>query len=616
MSLSRAGDGEAMAVTGSVPSRFSKRIRQSTTPIDWAAKMQIGSRTKKRRPRRINLRQHIRIAMICRSLKPATVAMEASVDRKELESWLSDAGRGAPRNFRRNLEDWLSWMREGKRANTDAKGEDYREDIVSSKSWLRRDSHLPCAQHVDSHFIRASQWAVKSRKLFERSEIKNDESDYVLRPTATEPLHTNSSRNHSLVPVRIDIDIGGIHFVDAFLWRVDEHMCSPEVFAEKLVLDERLPQTFVDPIAASTRRQIFSHTQAIKMRRVDEKRSETLEFVRIICLDITIGRVVFHDQFEWDLSCDRNDPVEFARVLCKDLQLPGPFEAAIAHAIQEQLSRPCIADQDSLNVERFNVARVRLPPVQAAAGEKQKKSTAVVDKIDDLHGSSTTLGDSFTREPFRSVEESTFWCPIVAELSCPERDYLKVLDRPRAFSSRKDRGTAKENASSGDAEVRRSKGPMVLTWVAAPETKMPRQVHAFTVYLHEMREYLEETGMADHIKDTQQYIEGKWQKLPSAVHKHYSMVAAMRNAKKNDAWCRATREDGVFSWEEDEVDRKKLKGGGFLGDLLSKPSAPPYGFRMNHKVRNEASNLLYLSRVEERRESLSKRRRLEGDSGE
>lgn len=43
------------------------------------------------------------------------------------------------------------------------------------------------------------------------------------------------------------------------------------------------------------------------------------------------------DQFEWDISDNRNSPEEFAEVYCRDLGLSGEFKTAIVHSIREQV---------------------------------------------------------------------------------------------------------------------------------------------------------------------------------------------------------------------------------------------------------------------------------------
>ena len=38
-----------------------------------------------------------------------------------------------------------------------------------------------------------------------------------------------------MIPIRLDIDMQGRRLRDAFLWHKDESLCTPEIFAERLV---------------------------------------------------------------------------------------------------------------------------------------------------------------------------------------------------------------------------------------------------------------------------------------------------------------------------------------------------------------------------------------------
>ena len=60
----------------------------------------------------------------------------------------------------------------------------------------------------------------------------------------------------------------------------------------------------------------------------------------IIKLNIHVGNISLVDQFEWDLSDERNQPEEFAKKLCADLSLGGEFVTAIVYSIRGQVSQP------------------------------------------------------------------------------------------------------------------------------------------------------------------------------------------------------------------------------------------------------------------------------------
>ncbi|CAO3613901.1 unnamed protein product [Mucor fragilis] len=62
-----------------------------------------------------------------------------------------------------------------------------------------------------------------------------------------------------------------------------------------------------------------------------------VELRTLIQLDIIVGNRILNDQFEWDITCEKNSPESFAETMTIDLGLGGEFKTAIAHAIREQV---------------------------------------------------------------------------------------------------------------------------------------------------------------------------------------------------------------------------------------------------------------------------------------
>lgn len=58
----------------------------------------------------------------------------------------------------------------------------------------------------------------------------------------------------------------------------------------------------------------------------------------LLKLNIHVGNQSLVDQFEWDMSEERNSPEWFAQKLCAELGLGGEFVAAISYSIRGQLS--------------------------------------------------------------------------------------------------------------------------------------------------------------------------------------------------------------------------------------------------------------------------------------
>eukprot|EP00940_MAST-03C_sp_MAST-3C-sp2_P000390 g390.t1 len=559
--------------------RTSKRRRSSSKLPTRKTCEALSGRAMKRKAKgqpvtTMDLRKYVALAMSCRALTIADIAYEAAIDPEQLSHWIQNEDRIASRTMVDKLKGWLLWIRGGKKLRPlgnvgSERAESIYADqkIVAPTSWLNRRAKQ-ISSHIKDVIASSSNDVGKSN---EREDLERE--PYVLISTARGIVSEGLPRGKTMIPIRLDIDLNEHRLLDAFLWCADEYQCSPEVFAENLVDDENLPHCFVQPIADSIRRQICTHMQITKTSStlktfnanqsspiVNEKTPRSEEAVgrkdslRPVCIDITIGRVAFHDQFEWDTSCELNDAVDFSRSLCKDLHLPGPFEAAIAFAIEEQVSRP------------------------------------------RLHGVvSTSLAQKpSSSDPVRNQEETSIWSPVVAQLSVSERNILRRLDHHRARASSQ---RIEEDKEGTDKES------MVVTWTGcAQDSKVPRQIHAFTAYLRDLRCQSSKALRGEII---QRCAEERWQRLPEIVHDYYAHVAEKRNVRKNKLWRDLVRLEGIALWEDEEADRKNMRGGSNSGDLFTKSNVA-LGLRASRKVRNESSNNLYTYRVNERRENQAK----------
>lgn len=62
-----------------------------------------------------------------------------------------------------------------------------------------------------------------------------------------------------------------------------------------------------------------------------------LEQIRIIKLNVRVGRIVYRDQFEWDINNSENSPESFAECLCADMGLGPEFLLPITFQIREKI---------------------------------------------------------------------------------------------------------------------------------------------------------------------------------------------------------------------------------------------------------------------------------------
>ena len=159
-------------------------------------------------------------------------------------------------------------------------------------------------------------------------------------------LAKQSDQLDELVPVRIDIEWDKIRLRDTFTWNLHDRVTPPELFAQQLVEDFKLPLDqcghLVQQVSASLKEQIQDYHPHIYIE--EEALDPHLPYnaykddeMRItIKLNITIGQHTLVDQFEWEINNPLNSPEMFAEQMTRDLSLAGEFTTAIAHSIREQ----------------------------------------------------------------------------------------------------------------------------------------------------------------------------------------------------------------------------------------------------------------------------------------
>ncbi|XP_075082663.1 chromatin structure-remodeling complex protein BSH isoform X1 [Nicotiana tabacum] len=156
----------------------------------------------------------------------------------------------------------------------------------------------------------------------------------------------------NLVPIRLDIEIDGQRFRDAFSWNPNDPDSEVVVFAKRTVKDLKLPPGFITQIAQSIQSQLT------EFRSYEGQDMYTGERVVPIKLDLRVNHTVIKDHFFWDLNNFESDPEEFARTFCKDMEIEDPeVGPAIAISIREQLYEIAIQSVASARESRANKKR-------------------------------------------------------------------------------------------------------------------------------------------------------------------------------------------------------------------------------------------------------------------
>ncbi|KEQ83162.1 SNF5-domain-containing protein [Aureobasidium pullulans EXF-150] len=149
-----------------------------------------------------------------------------------------------------------------------------------------------------------------------------------------------------LVPVRLDLELEKLRLRDTFTWNLNDRLVSPQLFAENLIEDLKIPNEHTQSLARQVHQELLDQLNnyyphvypagqpaepdlAYSAHKNDDMRIT-------VKLNITIGHITLVDQFEWDINNPLNSPEEFARQMSLDLSLSGEFTTAIAHSIREQ----------------------------------------------------------------------------------------------------------------------------------------------------------------------------------------------------------------------------------------------------------------------------------------
>jgi len=168
-------------------------------------------------------------------------------------------------------------------------------------------------------------------------------------------VHDNANQAEVLVPIRLDMDIDGQKLRDTFMWNKNESLLSPEQYAEVICDDLDLnPVNFVPAIAAAIQQQVDSGTSNDFAENLLKEQTDQRVIIK---LNIHVGNISLVDQFEWDLSDERNQPEEFAKKLCADLSLGGEFVTAIVYSIRGQIA---------WHQKSYAFSDNHLPPVEMA----------------------------------------------------------------------------------------------------------------------------------------------------------------------------------------------------------------------------------------------------------
>lgn len=159
-------------------------------------------------------------------------------------------------------------------------------------------------------------------------------------------LQKQAEQFEELVPVRLDVEFDKIKLRDTFTWNLHDRLVTPELFAENMVEDFKIPPELVPAVLrhidGEIKEQLQDYYPHVFFKEdpldphlpYDAYKNDEMRI--LIKLNVTIGAHTLVDQFEWDINDPMNSPEEFARSMTNELSLSGEFTTAIAHSIREQ----------------------------------------------------------------------------------------------------------------------------------------------------------------------------------------------------------------------------------------------------------------------------------------
>ncbi|KAK2412300.1 transcription regulatory protein SNF5, putative (BSH) [Trifolium repens] len=224
------------------------------------------------------------------------------------------------------------------------------------------------------------------------------------------PVKFRMPTSENLVPIRLDIEIDGHRYKDAFTWNPSDPDSEIVVFAKRTVKDLKLPPPFVTQIAQSIQSQLA------EFRSYDGQDMYAGDKIVPIKLDLRVNHTLVKDQFLWDLNNFDSDPEEFARIFCRDMGIEDPeVGPAVAFAIREQLYEIAIQSVVSARESRLSKKGRR-----GADFTPVSKGGAVAVDLVKLFGIKSSV--------VRKRKEWDVYEPIVDLLSNEEVDVLEAKE--------------------------------------------------------------------------------------------------------------------------------------------------------------------------------------------
>ncbi|EQC25523.1 hypothetical protein SDRG_16606 [Saprolegnia diclina VS20] len=398
-------------------------------------------------------------------LRQVDVSKECGVNASMLSQWMLGRYKGNIARINGLMEGWLVSRRGGKPLD---------KTNMTQHAHLSRLSNLDGMDHL------------QRQQLKRKPAVQMD-----LYPLYKYPKTMNAS-DASLIPIRLDVDVDGYRYIDAFLLSTNESDYTYETLSSSLIKDLDLPDCFYAPIIESIKAQVAAATKYLPWSSV--VKSEALYRIYI---KLRINDTILLDTFEWDLHNPSNDPEQFARVFCSEMGLCGEFELAIAMSIRDQLQQYAKG-----HLEQQKDQASRLPPVA---------------------------------QPLRDMDDAKLWEPKIRYVLA---DDVPVLEREDFKRMRPTSMPAPQPMLPYFPVKPMSYFNNATPSVMAKPNRPPKPVNTFLIFCRQWRKKLMAQNPTASAKEASKLLGDMWQKLTEAQRASYQPLADKENAQRMLEWKR------------------------------------------------------------------------------
>lgn len=178
------------------------------------------------------------------------------------------------------------------------------------------------------------------------NQLNSNTQKILLKPTRNTKYPTDidnetkikqlNSQNDVLIPIKLNVEYnnGTSKLTDCFMWNLNESLVLPTEFAALLCNDLELSNAVFQEVVESIEKQIEEYSYISNLQL-----PANVEFHVVISLTVSLGKQLYEDKFEWDLTQNDITPEDFADIVVADMGLSLEFKPIVSHALHEVILR-------------------------------------------------------------------------------------------------------------------------------------------------------------------------------------------------------------------------------------------------------------------------------------